>query len=47
MMRRYLLALLGRHSGSVTDAARGAKLKRESLHRLMRRYQVHADELRD
>jgi transcriptional regulator with GAF, ATPase, and Fis domain len=47
MMRRYLLALIARHNGSVTDAARGAKLKRESLHRLMRRYHVHADEFRD
>lgn len=47
MMRRYLLALLSRHNGSVTDAARGAKLKRESLHRLMRRYHVHADDFRE
>jgi transcriptional regulator of acetoin/glycerol metabolism len=47
MMRRYLLALLARHNGSVTDAARGASLKRESLHRLMRRYHVTADDFRD
>lgn len=45
--RRYLIALLGRHSGSVTDAAKGANLKRESLHRLMRRYHVDASDFRD
>ncbi len=44
--RRYLLALLGRHNGSVTDAAKGANMKRESLHRLMRRYHVTADDFR-
>lgn len=44
--RRYLLALLGRHNGSVTDAAKGADMKRESLHRLMRRYHVTADDFR-
>jgi DNA-binding NtrC family response regulator len=47
MMRRYLLGLLARHNGSVTDAARGASLKRESLHRLMRRYHVDADNFRE
>ncbi len=40
--RRYLLALLCRHCGNVTEAARGANLKRESLHRLLRRYRVTA-----
>lgn len=45
--RRYLLALLGRHNGSVTDAAKGANLKRESLHRLMRRYHVDAGDFRE
>ena len=45
--RRYLLALLGRHNGSVTDAAKGANMKRESLHRLMRRYHVTADDFRE
>lgn len=44
--RRYLTALLSRHGGSVTDAARGANLKRESLHRLMRRHHVIADDFR-
>jgi DNA-binding NtrC family response regulator len=46
MTRRYVLALLGRHHGSVTDAARGANMKRESLHRLMRRYHVSASDFR-
>lgn len=45
--RRYLMALLGRHAGSVTDAARDAKMKRESLHRLLRRHHVSADDFRD
>ncbi len=45
--RRYLIALLHRHGGSVTDAARGAKMKRESLHRLMRRHHLVADHFRD
>ena len=45
--RRYLLALLGRHNGSVTDAAKSANMKRESLHRLMRRYHVTADDFRE
>ena len=45
--RRYLLALLRRHNGSVTEAARGANMKRESLHRLMRRYHVTADDFRE
>jgi hypothetical protein len=46
MARRYVLALLGRHDGSVTDAARSANMKRESLHRLMRRYHVSASDFR-
>lgn len=45
--RRYLLALLSRHGGSVTDAARGASMQRESLHRLLRRHHVIADDFRD
>jgi len=45
--RRYLLALLSRHGGSVTDAARGAHMKRESLHRLLRRHHVSADDFRE
>lgn len=45
--RRYLMALLSRHGGSVTDAARGASMKRESLHRLLRRHHLIADDFRD
>ncbi|MBA3671330.1 MAG: hypothetical protein H0W68_04830 [Gemmatimonadaceae bacterium] len=45
--RRYLIALLERYGGSVTDAARGANMKRESLHRLMRRHHLIADNFRD
>lgn len=47
MTRRYLIALLRRHRGSVTDAARGAKMKRESLHRLLRRHHLIADDFRE
>jgi len=46
LTRRYLLAVLSRHGGSVTDAARGANMKRESLHRLLRRHHVIADDFR-
>jgi DNA-binding NtrC family response regulator len=45
--RRYLIALLQRHNGSVTDAARGADMKRESLHRLLRRHHLNADDFRE
>jgi hypothetical protein len=45
--RRYLLGLMHRHRGSVTDAARGAGIVRESLHRLLRRHGVDADMFRD
>lgn len=45
--RRYLIAVLHRHGGSVTEAARSAKMKRESLHRLMRRHHLAADQFRD
>ena len=46
LTRRYLLALLSRYRGSVTDAARGANMKRESLHRLLRRHHMIADDFR-
>lgn len=46
MTRRYLASLLEKHHGSVTDAARRAGLKRESLHRLLRRHHMMADEYR-
>jgi hypothetical protein len=45
--RQYLLTLVRIHQGSVTEAARAAGLERESLHRLLRRYNVHADDFRD
>ena len=45
--RRYLASLLYKHRGSVTDAARGAGLKRESLHRLLRRHHMVAEDFRD
>lgn len=44
--RRYLMALLSRHEGSITDAARAAKMKRESLHRLLRRHHLLGDDFR-
>ncbi len=36
-VRQYLHALLQRHHGNVTQAARHAQLERESLHRLLRK----------
>lgn len=47
MTRRYLVALLQRHHGSVTDAARSAGMVRESLHRLMRRHHLIAEDFRE
>ena len=46
-IRRYLMALLSRHHGSVTDAARAANMKRESLHRLLRRHHLLAEDFRE
>lgn len=46
-IRRYLMSLLSRHRGSVTDAARAANMKRESLHRLLRRHHLLAEDFRD
>ena len=45
--RQYLLALVTAHAGSVTEAARAADVKRESLHRLLRRHDVSAEDFRD
>ena len=44
--RRYLIALLTAHHGSVTHAARAAGIVRESLHRLLRRYDLDAEAFR-
>jgi DNA-binding NtrC family response regulator len=45
--RRYLLGLMHRYHGSVTDGARRAGMVRESLHRLLRRHDVEADRYRE
>lgn len=47
VVRRYLASLLTRHRGSVTDAAREARMKRESLHRLLRRHHLLAEDFRN
>lgn len=44
--RSYLLGLMRRHRGSVTEACRGAGIARESLHRQLRRHDVNADDFR-
>jgi transcriptional regulator of acetoin/glycerol metabolism len=44
--RRYLIGLMHRHRGSVTDAARAAGMVRESLHRLLRRHHLDAEDFR-
>ncbi len=45
--RNYLLALLRRHGGVVAEAAREAGLLRETLHRLIRRYDIDPGWFRD
>ena len=45
--RRYLLGLMHRYHGSVTDGARCAGMVRESMHRLLRRHDVEAERFRD
>jgi ActR/RegA family two-component response regulator len=45
--RDYLLALLRRHGGNVAEAARGAGVLRETLHRLIRRHDIDANWFRD
>jgi transcriptional regulator with AAA-type ATPase domain len=44
--RRYLIALLVQHHGSVTHAARAAGIVRESLHRLLRKHDLDAETFR-
>ena len=45
--REYLSALLKALGGNVSRAAERAGLERESLHRLLRRYGIHAQTYRD
>jgi DNA-binding NtrC family response regulator len=44
--RDYLAALLREHEGNVTRAAQAAGMERESLHRLMKRYALRAEDFR-
>ena len=45
--RDYLVALLKEFEGNVTRAAERAGMERESLHRLMKRYGVKADDFKE
>ena len=45
--REYLSALMRRFQGNVTQAASRAGLERESLHRLLKQYDVRADSFRE
>ncbi|HEY0706381.1 MAG TPA: sigma-54-dependent Fis family transcriptional regulator, partial [Polyangia bacterium] len=45
--QEYLTALMRAHSGRVTQAAAAARIERESLHRLLKRYQVRAESFRE
>ena len=45
--REYLTALLREFNGNVTRAAERAGIERESLHRLLRRYGLRADDFKD
>ncbi len=45
-LRQYLHALLQRHAGNVTHAARQAGVERESLHRLIRKARLDAADYR-
>lgn len=44
--RDYLLGLMRRHGGNVSEAARAAEIERESLHRLLRRHELDAEMFR-
>ncbi|MFT3917699.1 MAG: sigma-54 dependent transcriptional regulator [Anaeromyxobacteraceae bacterium] len=44
--KEYLAAILREHDGNVTRAAEAAGMERESLHRLMKRYGLRAEEFR-
>ncbi len=45
--RDYLVALLRDMDGNVTQAAKRAGMARESLHRLLKRYGVRADDFKE
>ena len=45
--REYLLGLVERFRGNVTDAARAGGIARESLHRLLRRHDVDPELFRE
>jgi DNA-binding NtrC family response regulator len=45
--REYLIALMRTYGGRVTHAAAGARIERESLHRLLKRYKVRAEAYRE
>jgi len=45
--RDYLVALLKEFKGHVTHAAERAGMERESLHRLMKRYGIKADDFKE
>lgn len=45
--REYLLELLAKHSGNVTQAAAQAGMQRESLHRLMKKYRIRSEDFKD
>ena len=42
----YIEQVLARFEGNVTQAARHAKIPRESLHRMMRKFGINASDLR-
>lgn len=45
--REYLLGLVERFRGNVSDASRAAGMARESLHRLLRRYDIEPERFRE
>jgi DNA-binding NtrC family response regulator len=44
--RDYLVALLREFGGNVTRAAERAQMERESLHRLMKKYEVKSEDFK-
>jgi DNA-binding NtrC family response regulator len=43
----YIMAVLKKHKGNVTRAALHAGINRESLHRLMRKYEIHSADFKE